>query len=358
MEKLIIVTPSLKSGGLERVVSLLANQLCQRRVEVLLIVLSQSDIFYDLDKSITLHQLPDRIDKKSKILKILLTFNWLRQLVKSSESKSLISFGEGYNAFVMAACIGLNKRVYLSNRASPIWSLKGLRSLTNPFLYKFADGILVQTKKAIHMLQQKYKSSYFFVVPNPFDIPSEQAVSSSKREKIILNVGRLGGLKHQDYLIKYFSEIKTDCPDWKLWLVGDGPERHNLELLASNLNIKDSVKFLGNIKSINEVYLKANIFAFTSTSEGFPNALGEAMAHGLACISFDCVTGPSELIESGKNGILIKENNHTAYKNELLRLIKKSDLRIKISRNAYLTLKNNYNVDSIIDEYYNIFFKK
>ena len=107
-------------------------------------------------------------------------------------------------------------------------------------------------------------------------------------------VGRLIKTKHQDKLIEMFA--KVSLPDWKLIIVGyDHLKQHNMERLkelAKNLDIEQRVVFTGKQDNIDEIYSKSSIFAFTSSSEGFPNVIGEAMAAGLPVIAFDCVAGP------------------------------------------------------------------
>jgi len=154
------------------------------------------------------------------------------------------------------------------------------------------------------------------VIPNPIEKWNPSEVG---RENIILNVGRFIRSKQQALLIRYFAEINH--PDWSLVLVGDGPELGNCQTLAQGLQVADRVLFTGSVRNVHEYYARSKIFAFTSVSEGFPNALGEAMAAGLAAISFDCVAGPADLIKSDKNGLLIPEGDDQQYMDSLVKLM-------------------------------------
>src|SRR5690606_16691843 len=117
--------------------------------------------------------------------------------------------------------------------------------------------------------------------------------SASKRDKgIILNVGRLVSEKNQTELIEIFSQ--SNYENWILKIVGNGPLKLRLEKRTAELGLEQHVQIIEFTESIDEYFSEADIFAFTSISEGFPNALAEAMAHGIACISFDCPTGPSD----------------------------------------------------------------
>ena len=122
-----------------------------------------------------------------------------------------------------------------------------------------------------------------------------------RKENIVLSVGRLIRSKHHDKLIEIFSHV---APGWKLIIVGDDSQKQNnmilLKDLIPKLNMNEKIILAGNQSDVDSYYLKSKIFAFTSSSEGFPNVVGEAMSAGLAVVAFDCVAGPSELIQSGE----------------------------------------------------------
>src|SRR5690606_17459270 len=147
-----------------------------------------------------------------------------------------------------------------------------------------------------------------------------------------LNVGRFSIKKYQDFLLRYFAEIKDS--NWKLVFAGDGERFEENKKLAEELGISNNVVFAGKVQKVEELYGKAKIFAFTSTSEGFPNVLGEAMSAGLACISFDCEAGPSEMIVDEENGFLVPVGDHELYKNRLSQLMQSPELRQKLGAEA------------------------
>ena len=139
-------------------------------------------------------------------------------------------------------------------------------------------------------------------------------------------------------LIRAFSRTKSRV-HWSLEFIGDGPERVALEKLCDSLRLGNSVHFLGQRNDVDQLLLDSTIFAFTSLTEGFPNALAEALAAGCACISFDCPTGPSELIEHGVNGFLVEPGDEAEYAKLLQQLIGDADLRAKFSRKARKSMK-------------------
>src|SRR5690606_6082917 len=143
-------------------------------------------------------------------------------------------------------------------------------------------------------------------------------------------------------------------PDWKLIIVGDDAQKQKnkikLEKLIYELNAKERVFLIGTQKNIDEFYLRSKIFAFTSSSEGFPNVIGEAQAAGLPVISFDCIAGPSDLIEDGKNGFLIPLFEQKMFEDKLRLLISDENLRERLGNSAKETIKK-FSVSAIGDKF-------
>lgn len=244
----------------------------------------------------------------------------------------VLCFGEPIAPVILPIARLQGKRVIVFNRASPLTSLHGRRGLLNPLTYPLAHRVVVQSHRSIELLRRRYRFSRFEVLPNPVDIPA-RASAIEQRQNRVLNVGTLGGKKNQEALISAFASTRPGTP-WSLEFVGDGPHRNALEKLREKLKLKDSVHFLGQRSDVNEMLQGSPIFAFTSLTEGFPNALAEAMAAGCACISYDCPTGPSELIEHGVNGFLVEPGNEAEYTRLLQELMERPDLCTMFSRNA------------------------
>jgi GalNAc-alpha-(1->4)-GalNAc-alpha-(1->3)-diNAcBac-PP-undecaprenol alpha-1,4-N-acetyl-D-galactosaminyltransferase len=196
-------------------------------------------------------------------------------------------------------------------------------------MYKKAAGIICQTNMAEEIMQRRIGHPNIRVIGNPLRINEEKF---ARKENIILNVGRFISSKHQELLVRYFADIQP--VDWKLVFLGDGPMLENVRKLACDLALNERTEFMGAKQSIGDYYTKSKIFAFTSLSEGFPNVLGEAMAAGLACISFDCEAGPADLIDNGDNGFLISANDHDEYKQKLKLLIENESLRNEFGNKA------------------------
>jgi glycosyltransferase involved in cell wall biosynthesis len=181
----------------------------------------------------------------------------------------------------------------------------------------------------------------------------EASGQAPKKEKRVLMVGRLIKSKHQDLLITMFSRV---CPpDWSLMIVGYDhlKQQHmdRLKQLAGDLGIGEQVIFTGKSDQIDELYLGSSIFAFTSSSEGFPNVIGEAMSAGLPVVAFDCVAGPSEMIRDGVNGFLAPLFDETSFEKKLERLIHDKTLRSELGARARESIQD-FSRDKITEEFF------
>jgi len=329
--KIVLVIPTLKQGGAEKIMSDLANTWAVQGHDIHLILLAKSEIFYSMNKSISIYNLGFvNTGAVGEILSELKTFIKLRKLIKKIRPLFILSFMEKYNVFTLLASSFLNQNVFVSDRSSPRkkepFSTRILRKIT----YRYASGIVAQTSLAKEILQADTKNKNISVIPNP--LKNHRDILNIKKEKIIINVGRLIPEKGQEFLFKAFAAINNK--DWKLVILGDGPLKTQLEVLARQLNIADKIYMPGTVKNVDEWLARSSIFAFTSVSEGFPNSLVEAMAAGLPCVSFDCDAGPKDIIENAKNGFLIPVGNTDKFSDILQQLIDDENLRFKIGINA------------------------
>ena len=158
-------------------------------------------------------------------------------------------------------------------------------------------------------------------------------------------------VKQFDLLIDAFSSIKENHNDWDLVILGDGEERESLEKLAKNLDVSDRVFFPGIVGNMAEWYERTDLFVLSSILEGFPNVLLEAMSYGVPSISFDCDTGPRDIIHDGTNGILVDPlEKESGLINALEELITNEKLRQDIS-NSSIHLREKYSVSNTMNEW-------
>ena len=182
-------------------------------------------------------------------------------------------------------------------------------------------------------------------IPNPvYDMGVDESVI---KEKIVLNVGRLNSAKGQKYFLEACALINR--PDWKFVILGEGELRKKLEQQIENLGISNCAVLNGAEKNVGKWLSKSSIFAFSSVSEAWGLALMEAMAAGMPCVSFNCVTGPAEMIVDGENGFLVPVGDMNLFTEKIKLLMDNDDLRNSFSNNAK-KIKQKYSIEKISNQ--------
>jgi len=211
-------------------------------------------------------------------------------------------------------------------------------------------------------LNQNFPDNNVQIIPNPLTYPlplhKERSIHPSsvilRNKKVILASGRTHDDKGFDMLLRAFSQINDRYPDWDLIILGDGEERDDLNRMLFDLEISDRAYLPGSVGNIAEWYERADLFVLSSRVEGFPNVLLEAMAYGLPCISFDCDTGPRDIIQDGVNGILVNpKEKELGLLNAISEMISNEKLRSNIANNSIL-LRDKYSVGNIMQKWDNV----
>ena len=217
------------------------------------------------------------------------------------------------------------------------WGWRVVRKLT----YRKLDMVVAQTQETTSWIKKNLPTNRVATIANPIVLPlpdTEPIVPVSdfadKQHKIVLAVGRLVPQKGFDRLIRSFAMAQINHPNWNLVILGEGPKRQSLEQIAGDADLLSHVFLPGRAGNLKDWYRRADIFALTSRFEGFPNALLEAMAHETAVISTDCPTGPSDLIDHEKTGLLVPMDNPQQFTEGLEKLMGDADLRDRLSSSA------------------------
>lgn len=346
-----LFSASLEQGGAERVMSVIANEFVRNGHSVTIFTLVDLPIFFDLNENIKIHCLG--FENKGPFSRIFNQFKaifQLRKLLKKQESEVILSFMVKYNIITILATLNTKVKVFVSDRSNPLKELPFVQTFLRKKLYPKATGIIAQTSFAKEIMTKTLGQSHTIkTIHNPIPPFIKKGLL---QEKIIISVGRLVKLKGHEILIKAFSKTKNE--NWKLIILGQGPEQESLQNLAGDLNLEDKVILPGAVKNVNEWLEKSSIFAFTSFSEGFPNALAEAMVAGLPCVSFDCNAGPRDLIINEKNGFLIPVGDKEELIKCLNKLMGSETLRQTIGNKATLISKDLDN-KTISQEYLDFF---
>ena len=309
------------------------------------------DIFYPIPDSINIHYPLFEFNNEKRFFSTLKTLKFLRARTKAISPYAILNFGEYWNSFVLISLFGTKNRVFISDRCQPNKSLGRMHDLLRRCLYPLATGVVAQTSTAKEVHGSFYYNSNVKVIGNPITIPEHPF--NIVRENIILSVGRLIDSKNFDRLIRMFSQMNVD--NWKLIILGGDALRQNnlqkLRALVIDLGMENKIELLGTVSDPESYYRKSKIFAFTSSSEGFPNVIGEALSHGLPVISYNCIAGPSDLVINGQNGFLIDLYDDKNFKLYLSEMINNSNLWSYLHSNTINSVKK-YSKPKIANNYY------
>jgi glycosyltransferase involved in cell wall biosynthesis len=331
--KLLMIIPTLSSGGAERVITEMANYWCIKGWEITLITLSggQEADFYKLESGVK--RLLVDVNGESKLLGNFKRVKLLRSMMISEKPNIIISFIDVANILSLLARVGLKVPIIVSERIDPSINpdIRFQWALIRRVMYRFSNLVITQTDNAKDWIKKKC-NAYAIALPNP--LRALEATPSLTRKNIILSIGRLTHQKGFDVLIKSFSDIIENVGGWELIILGEGEERENLENYIDHLELNKSVTLVGRVKDVGLYIQTAGIVVQASRYEGFPNAVLESMGYGSPVISSDCLSGPSEMISDGINGFLFPVDDNKKLSEIMYQLIADSELRARIGVRA------------------------
>ena len=247
----------------------------------------------------------------------------LRRAIRATRPDLLVSFLDSDNIRCLLATRALPRiPTIISERTDPhgrsigrVW--EALRRLT----YPWADCLVTQTRHAMAFFPPPVQARGR-VIPNPVLRPEAgEPEAPPDGRKVIITLGRLQTVKGHDRLIDAFAQIADRFPDWDVHIHGDGPERDQLAAQVRGHGLEGRVLLGTTIADVGGRLRSADLFVLSSRVEGFPNALAEAMAWGLPVISFDCASGPADLIRHDLDGLLVPPGDVPALAAAMARLM-------------------------------------
>lgn len=356
--KILFAISTMQDGGAERTVANLANFFISENNEVTIIVLDNNESFYNLDEKIDYRKLDLYRDNKGIIDKMLLyksSIYKIRKLLKDKKPDIVLSMNYKLIPTIIMANIFINIPVVCSERSNPYIYPKNLiwRYLRR-VLSTLCDGYIFQTERAKKYFPLKAQNKSI-VIQNPIssqcELNKDNYIGSKNQ---IVAVGRLDKVKGFDSLIKSFRIIADEIEDINLVIYGEGFERNNLSTLINELNLNNRAFLLGKSINVLDEIKNSRVFILSSRNEGMPNALMEAMAMGIPCISTKCELGPEELIENNENGILVEVDDIEGMAKSILKVINDREVANILSKNA-LKIKQTNSLKKISMEYYTYF---
>jgi glycosyltransferase involved in cell wall biosynthesis len=361
--RIALVISSLSCGGAERILSLMANYWAEKGNEVAITTLDRGEEpFYPLHPGVERHALG--LMKKTSSLFGAAKGNYrrvavLRRALFRQNADAIISFIEATNILTILAVRippRLPSPVIVSERVDPRnYSIPLAWRILRKHTYPLAEQVVTNSHSVRDWLTRNFNLMNVRTIPNAVDIqsrsedhPAERLSSEIRNEgPWVISMGRLVSQKGFDMLLDAFSRISSQFPQWKLGILGNGPLRTKLLEEAKRMRLEDRVHLFGSFRNPMSILRRADIFVLASRFEGFPNALLEAMASGLPPISFDCPSGPSEIVQNGDNGILVPPEDIQALADSMARLMSDESLRTKMAINASKIL-DRFRIDRIM----------
>lgn len=350
--RITFVISSLGGGGAERVVSNMASYWSDKGWEVTILTLfhGRQPLRYELHPKVVHRDLSNstlrnnpRPDAQSLLalrdlfkdltpserkvfLQDIILIVALRRALISTQPDLVISFIDITNICVLLALQRLRLPVIVSERCDPRQVSTGSEGWDRlrHRLYPQAHRVVILDEQSLSYFAAEVQRCCR-VIPNavlpPLYAAAHENGAARKTGKTLLAMGRLDREKGFDLLLQAFSSIAPRRPNWSLHIWGQGPLRATLKALAHDLGLDEQVQFPGFTQQPEQVMRDADLFVLSSRFEGFPNVLLEAMACGLPVVSFDCPTGPSQIVRHGVDGVLVSPTEVGALSASLDRLM-------------------------------------
>jgi glycosyltransferase involved in cell wall biosynthesis len=316
--RVLLVIHSIRAGGAERIATHLANAWARRGWEVTVATLESSPAdFYSVDSCVYRVSL-DVANGSATLFEGLVAnirrVRELRRLIKKLNPDVVLGMMTTAGVLGVLAATNHQCRVLVSERIHPammpisrIWA--ALRRIT----YPWADRVVMLSQEGLRWLEAHVPNAKGAVIPNPvpYPLPAGEPVLSpaevvSAQRKLLLAVGRLDVQKGFDLLLESFVQLLPQHPSWDLVILGEGPQRVALNEQITRLGLQGRVMLPGRAGNMGDWYGRADLYVMSSRFEGFPNTLAEAMAHACPVVSYDCDTGPRDIIRHEYDGVLVK----------------------------------------------------
>jgi glycosyltransferase involved in cell wall biosynthesis len=345
--KLLLFIHSLSSGGAERALVTLANSWAAKgwRLSVVTIASSDSD-FYSLHPSIERYCLDLAGDSSGPVQ--ALWSNWrrmvaLRRLLR--QCKPDVALGFMANANILLALSAARVKGVLAIGVEqvhpPRHPIGAAWEALRRWSYGKLTAVIALTEASGTWLANHTAARRVRVIPNPLAWPMEEIAPVVAPDSVgragrlrLLSVGRLVPQKGFDLLIKAFAICADMFPQWELVIVGEGPLREQLSEQIEGLGLDDRIFLPGRVGNIGAWYEQAHAYVMSSRFEGLGNVLIEAMGHGLPAVSFDCETGPGEIIKHGIDGLLVRPEDIDALAEAMAMLMVDERLRARLGKKA------------------------
>lgn len=339
------------SGGTERVTSLIANELAKYNYEIHIFSLKNGDKpFFSIDSSIKISALfSGEVSFKKKFIS---TICGIRNYIKVNQIDTVISVENITCIFTIPGLFGLkiNHICWEHFNFNVNLGVK-LRDLARKWAAKYCDYIVTLTHRDQELWKNNLSNirSKIITIVNPSTFEGIEHTPDLDF-KVILSVGRYRYQKGYDLLFQAWSRV-INKKGWKLIIVGEGEDKQKIIKLSKLLKIDDTIEINSSTDNIAQYFKNASFYCMSSRFEGLPMVLLEAQSFGLPIVSFDCDTGPAELINNGVSGYLVEPENIEKLSEAMTKMM-------NLDKNSYLRMcmnakenVNNFKVNEIVKKW-------
>ena len=362
--KVLCVIYSIDGGGAEKQMQYLLGSFDRSKIQPCLAVCRLTGREQDVvPEDVPIYDLstPLRPATVFMVLKLIKLFKELRP-------ERVLSFMWSVNTITMLALIlsGVRVPVIISERTHLgrsilRYPLISLRRFFIRMLYPVADKVVAVSVSVAGNLIDEYNvpPSRITVIPNGTPVSRIEEKKAEPAESIcrkpyIVCAGGLNPTKNYSLLIRAFARMGTVNSSLNLLILGEGEERAALEDLSGTLKVKDRVFMPGALANPYPFIGGAEVLVLSSRFEGFPNVILEAMASRVPVIATLCSSAVAELIENGKTGVIITDNDEEMLVKELERLLARPELRLSMSEKAYQKVRSEFDLNTMVKKYEHI----
>jgi len=333
-KKICIIVECLSGGGAEKQAANFSKSLHHRGFEVSIISL-KDQITYNYAG--TLYNLGEN-ESSIKIIKQVQKFFAFKKAYKKCNADMYIDF-RSRSRFVMEYLLHrfifeAEKMIMMVHSYEIQWHIPKGKLFKK--IYNNTHAVVAVSEAIEEKLGELYDFENLLHIPN-YIMPNEQEFEKGleNSEEYIIAVGRLrNDIKQFDRLIETYHEANLAEKNIKLFICGEGEDKKSLEELIEKLQLTAHVKLLGFVENVDEYIRNAKLLVVSSRVEGFPMVLLEALQQKTPVISFDCKSGPNEIIQHKINGLLVENQNFANLKDAMLLLIENFELYAKCKQNT------------------------
>lgn len=350
----VIADQIYKSGGIERVLSLRINQWIKKGYDVHLITNEneQRQSYFHYDEQMVHHDLDGNFNKNislfssSNLVLASTYFFKLKKTIHQIKPDVIVVVNYSYEFYFLPF---LRKQSYCVKEYHSSFSVgQGWVNRLKDYCAQFYHTHVFLSPEEARLSQQPH----YAVIPNPTMQIDAPVRTLAEREKKIIAAGRIVALKGFERLIESWATLAKCYPDWTLEIYGDGEQDYvaQLQQLIDAQGISQNTKIYPSTNQILDKMLNSRIYAMSSFTECFPMVLLEAMQTKMAIIAYDCPTGPRNILQHQKTGILVEDGDLAAFGAQLEQLLTDLALAQSLADQAYIDVKQ-YHINSVIEKW-------